>query len=113
MTRTKPSRMRAEILETARGLNRVGVVSDATLGKVTARMVAKGDIPEYAPMTASEIRTLREQQGVSQAVFAQYVGVTKGLVSKWECGEKRPGKPARIVLGIVRARGLEALKDAA
>ena len=106
-------RMRREILEAARALEKVGAMDRTRLAKITARMVAVDRVPEYDPMSAVEIRALREKIGVSQAVFAQYLGVTKGLVSKWECGQKQPGKPSRIVLGIVRAKGLKALEDAA
>ena len=42
------------------------------------------------PLTAKEIRDLREREGASQAVFARYLNVSTGLVSQWERGEKHP-----------------------
>jgi putative transcriptional regulator len=42
------------------------------------------------PLSAEEIRALREREWVSLAVFARYLNVTTGLVSQWERGEKHP-----------------------
>ena len=46
-----------------------------------------------------------EQAGVSQAVFAAHIGVTAGLISKWECGDKHPSPMALKLLALVRAKG--------
>ena len=40
-----------------------------------------------------EIKAIREEQHVSQPVFARYLNVSKNLVSDWERGQKRPGAP--------------------
>jgi len=61
------------------------------------------------PIEATEIRAIRQKAGVSQAVFAQYIGVTTGLVSKWECGEKKPSGPSLKLLALVKAKGLDAI----
>ena len=37
-------------------------------------------------ITADTIRTLREQQGLTQRALAEAVGVTDKAVSKWESG---------------------------
>ncbi len=60
-------------------------------------------------LTPADIRAIREKEGVSQAVFAQYIGVTAGLVSKWECGEKKPSGPSLKLLTIVKAKGLAVI----
>jgi putative transcriptional regulator len=39
-------------------------------------------------MTPERIRALRDREKASQTVFAAYLNVTPGLVSKWERGEK-------------------------
>jgi putative transcriptional regulator len=46
---------------------------------------------------------------VSQAVFASYLNVTTGLVSKWESGEKRPHGSSLKLLALVEKKGLEAI----
>ena len=55
------------------------------------------------------VTKIREKAGVSQAVFAEHLGVTTGLISKWECGDKKPSRMALKLLGVVKARGLEAV----
>jgi putative transcriptional regulator len=60
-------------------------------------------------LTAAEIRAIREKAGVSQAVFAEHIGVTTGLVSKWECGDKRPSRMALKMLSLVKVKGLDAI----
>jgi transcriptional regulator with XRE-family HTH domain len=59
-----------------------------------------------AKLSAREIRAGRENAGVSQAVFAEHIGVTTGLVSKWERGQKQPRRIAHKMLAIVKTRGL-------
>ena len=60
-------------------------------------------------LTGAEIRALREREGASQAVFARYLNVTKGLVSQWERGEKHPQGASLKLLSLVAANGLGAV----
>ncbi len=46
---------------------------------------------------------------MSQAVFAEHIGVTTGLVSKWECGDKKPSRMALKVLALIKAKGLSVI----
>ena len=46
---TGAARMRAELLETARGLHRAGIVSTGTLEKITARDVDFDKLPLIEP----------------------------------------------------------------
>jgi putative transcriptional regulator len=60
-------------------------------------------------LSPRQIATLRKRSGVSQAVFASYLNVTTGLVSKWERGEKQPQGPSLKLLALVQKKGLEAI----
>jgi putative transcriptional regulator len=60
-------------------------------------------------LSAEEIRGLREREQVSQPVFAHYLNVSKGIVSKWERGEKRPDGASLKLLNLVRTKGLKAI----
>ena len=42
------------------------------------------------PLSAKQIKALREREHVSQTVFANYLNVTPNLVSKWERGVRDP-----------------------
>lgn len=52
------------------------------------------------PMTAAEIRAIREQVNASQAVFARYLNVSTKLVQAWESGRRTPEGPALKLLRI-------------
>ena len=60
-------------------------------------------------MSGCAIQAMREQAGVSQAVFARYLNVSTKLVSDWERGVKRPSGPSLKLLSLVKAKGLEAI----
>ncbi|MDO4489860.1 MAG: helix-turn-helix domain-containing protein [Lachnospiraceae bacterium] len=42
----------------------------------------------------AEIRAIRMQAGMTQNVFAAYMGVSKKTVEAWECGRTHPTGPA-------------------
>ena len=79
------SAVMASIHETAEGLHNAGVMD-----KQTMRKFDDACLTPVRPLSAEEIRALREREGASQAVFARYLNVTTGLISQWERGEKHP-----------------------
>jgi putative transcriptional regulator len=101
MTRQYRSRAMASIHETAEGLHAAGVMD-----KQTMRKFDKACLTPVLPLTAEEIRALREREGASQAVFARYLNVSTGLVSQWERGEKRPQGTSLKLLSLVAKHGL-------
>ena len=101
MTRQYRSRAMASIHETAEGLHAAGVMD-----KQTTRKFDEGCLTPVLPLTAEEIRALREREGASQAVFARYLNVSTGLVSQWERGEKRPRGTSLKLLSLVAKHGL-------
>lgn len=60
-------------------------------------------------VSASEIKALRDRENVSQSAFAVHLGVSSGLVSKWERGERKPSGPSLKLLDIVQRKGLDFL----
>jgi putative transcriptional regulator len=59
--------------------------------------------------TGPEIRALREQAHLSQAVFGRYLNLTVGYVSQLERGAKRPSGPALVLLDVIRRKGIGAI----
>jgi putative transcriptional regulator len=57
----------------------------------------------------TETAALREDAGVSQAVFARALNVTADYVSKIERGAKRPTGPTLKLLALVRRKGFDAI----
>lgn len=48
-----------------------------------------------------DVKALREGAGVSQAEFAQLIGVSRRTLENWEQHRARPSGPARALLKIV------------
>ena len=86
------------------GLHTRGAIDKRTMREFDAGCLAP------APALGTEpSKAIREQERVSQPVFARYRNVSKNLVSGWERGTKRPGGPALRLLGIVQRKGLGAI----
>ncbi|MDE2060572.1 MAG: DNA-binding transcriptional regulator [candidate division NC10 bacterium] len=94
----------ASIHETMEALHKVGAID-----KQTMRRFDEACLTPVRPLTAQQIKAIREREHVSQAVFATYLNVTPNLVSKWERGEKRPSGPALKLLSLVEKHGITAV----
>jgi putative transcriptional regulator len=94
----------ASIHETMEALHNIGAID-----KQTMRRFDDACLTPVSPLTAREIKALREREHVSQAIFANYLNVTTSLVSKWERGEKKPSGPALKLLSLVEKHGLTAV----
>jgi len=91
----------AAIHETAEGLHSIGLMD-----KQTMRRFDDACLTPVRPLSASDIRALREREGASQAVFARYLNVSTGLISQWERGEKHPQGASLKLLSLVAKNGL-------
>ncbi len=85
-------------------LHQAGLLDTKTMHEFDASCLMT--VEELSPR---QIAALRKRAGVSQEVFANYLNVTTGLVSKWERGEKQPQGPSLKLLSLVRKKGLEAI----
>jgi putative transcriptional regulator len=108
----KPGKLMASLLETAQDFRDSGIMDERTYTKITKRNLA--DKPRFAAaqvtmLTAGEIRTLREESNLSQAVFAKILNVTVGYVSQLERGIKHPKGSALALLHVIRRKGIEAV----
>ncbi len=106
---TKPSRMVRALLEMADDARRAGVMDEATHRKITMRHLGEAAGAVTEPISGDEIRALREEAHLSQAVFARYLNLTTGYVSQLERGAKRPTGPALVLLNVIRRKGIEAI----
>ena len=62
-----------------------------------------------ADIQPQQIKKLREQNHVSQPIFARYLNTSESTVQKWETGAKRPSGMALKLLAVVQKHGLEVL----
>ncbi len=104
MGRQYRSRVMASVHETVEGLVEAGVMD-----KRTMRRFDQLCLTAVTPLTPEEIRSIRLQEKVSQAVFARHLNVTTGLISQWERGEKHPQGASLKLLSLVAKKGLEAI----
>lgn len=109
--KTDPNiRLVAELLESARDMHKIGVMDDAAYEKITLRHFGGAEkATTAAPITADDIRALREQAHMSQAVFARYLNLTVGYVSQLERGAKHPTGAALALLNVIKRKGMEAI----
>lgn len=77
--------------------------------QTTLREFDQTCLTKVEPLSSREIKQIRVEAGVNQAVFAAHLGVTTGLVSKWECGDKKPSSMALKLLAVVKKKGLRAV----
>ena len=96
--------MMAAIHETARGMHRAGVMDTKTLREFDAMCLTP-----IEKLTPAQIKSIRQQAGVSQSVFALHLNVSPGLISQWERGLKSPAGPSLKLLTLVQKKGLEAV----
>lgn len=90
--------------ETASGLYRAGVMD-----QVTMREFDRLCVPPVEPLKPDEIRQIREDAQVSQAVFASLLNTSVSTVQKWEIGQKKPSGTALKLLRLVQKRGADIL----
>jgi putative transcriptional regulator len=86
-----------------------GVYDVGLIDKQTMRAFDEACLSPALPMAPEEIKAIREQEHVSQPVFARYLNVSENLVSDWERSAKRPDGPAQRLLAVVRKNGLRAI----
>lgn len=103
-------RMRMEIVEAMRGLQKIGAVSEAEVTKTTLRMFDKEALPKVERMSPSQIVAVREKTGVSQAIMAAFLNVAVSTISQWERGERHPKGAALKLLHVVKQNGIDVLR---
>jgi len=106
----KTGRLTKALLETAKDMKDAGVLGKATYEKITMRHLSVKDKNKLVePLTGKDIRMIREQAHLSQAVFARYLNLTVGYVSQLERGSKRPIGAALVLLNVIHRKGIEAI----
>jgi DNA-binding transcriptional regulator YiaG len=67
--------------------------------RYTVRQVVVVEPPP--PLTPADVREIRESLGLSQPVFADFLGTSTSTVRSWEQGQKPPSPMARRFLGLI------------
>ncbi len=71
-------------------------------GKIKARTntLKISPVPDFE---AKEIRNIRNELGMTQVLFAGFMGVSAKTVEAWEAGRNMPDGPARRILAMLKA----------
>lgn len=69
-------------------------------GKAKTRTLMIDPVKKYSN---NEIKAIRNKAGMTQAVFANYMGVSKKTVEAWELGRTHPTGPAYRLLDILES----------
>jgi putative transcriptional regulator len=107
--RKQSSRLTKALLEMADDMRRAGIMDEMTHAKITLRHLGDKANAVTEPISGEDIRKLREEAHMSQAVFARYLNLTVGYVSQLERGAKRATGPALVLLNVIRRKGIEAI----
>ena len=75
-------------------------------GKAKTRTLMIDPVKKYSN---DEIKAIRNKAGMTQAVFANYMGVSKKTVEAWELGRTHPTGPAYRLLDILESGKVQEL----
>jgi putative transcriptional regulator len=106
----KSSRLTKAILSTAKDMHEGGVLNKEEYSKITLRHIEEAPTALTEPITPQDIRALREEAHVSQAVFARYLNLTTGYISQLERGLKHPAGATLALLNLIRHKGLNIVR---
>jgi len=81
----------------AQGLNEI-IEFQQGKRKLRRRRIEIAPVPNYRP---KRIKTIREQQHLTQMAFALALGVSIKTVEAWEAGSSEPLGPARRLLWLL------------
>jgi len=84
----------------------LSIAKDLKLDKVTIREIELLDLPEIKHLTPRQIKNLRSNAKLSQAVMARVLNVTPSTYQKWERGEIEPKGANLKLLDIIRHKGV-------
>ncbi len=99
------SRILNNVYKSAQNLHAADIIDGVTMREFDALC-----LPPLKDYTPDDIRKIRQESKVSQAVFAKFLNVKTITVAAWEQGTKKPGSTAVKILDIVERKGLNVLQ---
>jgi putative transcriptional regulator len=92
------------LLETARTLRR------KRRERVARLLGVRGPAARDAASDAVDVKAVRRSTGLSQANFAELLGIELSTLRNWEQGRRQPTGPARALLRAIRNNPVEVIK---
>lgn len=100
----KKSKILGAVHKTAADLHEAGAFTAITMHKFDRLC-----LPSVDKLEPDNIKHIREEAHLSQAVFAAYLNTSVSTVQKWEVGAKKPNGIALKLLNLVQKKGIEVL----
>ena len=109
----KPSRLTKALLETAKDMRDAKIMTQDAYNKITLRHLGgkEEDLVNRltGEITGKDVQLIRKRARMSQAVFARYLNVTPGYVSKLERDETRATGSTIVLLNLIKRKGIDAI----
>jgi putative transcriptional regulator len=93
------------IHQSALALARIGVINDHELASFDADCLSI----QPTRIEPQQIKQIREENKLTQSVFAQYLNTSLSTLQKWESGIKKPSGTALKLLFVVQKHGIDVL----
>jgi len=84
--------------ETKTGLNQA-IDYERGLGKAKVTVFSIQPVESFS---AEEVKSIRLSTGLTQALFAMYMGVSSKTLEAWESGKSHPNGPACRLLALTK-----------
>lgn len=81
------------------GLEEAIAYNEGTI-KARTQTMSISPVPDFK---ATEIKNIRNELGMTQVLFAGFMGVSTKTVEAWEAGRNMPDGPARRILSMLKA----------
>lgn len=72
-----------------------------TKTKKLPRNVRSIEIEPAGVYTSTQVKNIREKIGLTQKLFAKYIGVSTKTVEAWESGRNKPSGPSNRLLWLL------------
>ena len=86
-----------------------GLYHAEAIDKITLREFDESCLVVPTEIEPQQIKLIRENNHVSQPIFARYLNTSESTIQKWETGAKRPSGMALKLLAVVQKHGLKIL----
>ena len=96
--------IREDARESARDLYEAGLLDEERMREID--LLCRSSVRDFSP---EDIKHVRIQNGVGNALFAVCLSVSYMTIRRWEQGESRPSGPSLRLLNLAADRGVEFL----
>lgn len=90
-------KFRADINETIEGLMKIGIKTSLTEKELNELGI---EIPQVV-LSPTQIKAVRAQHKLSQAVFAKVLNVSPSAIRQWEQGTRKPSGSTQVLLELL------------